>query len=306
MKSHVAAAYGVRGTSSLGSLRNPLREGRVSREVQEADTNPMAVIMLRLTKAIEGIAKRQMHGRAGRSRPSSFMGGRGESSMDFASSPAVAASVAPDRAAPVDDVRWSEAVDHLRVMLMSEILSVRLRVSTTLSVLAECSPKAKDEILKTADVMNQLIIIMTQGGLEAITAISVLTTDSVVACDQARDAGAIAHLAGFIVTKEDAEGGEDGMTGDPVQEAGRSNSGGIDGGQVPHEFSVPVDSKADVVTALRNIATSSARNREAITRGDQAVVRATRMLRIACMPKSPCSPADVAGLIMVSCQHIDL
>ena len=219
-------------------------------------------------------------------------------------SPDLAASAAPDRAAPVDDVRWSEAVDHLRVMLMSEILSVRLRVSTTLSVLAECSPKAKDEILKTADVMNQLIIIMTQGGLEAITAISVLTTDSVVACDQARDAGAIAHLAGFIVTKEDAEGEEDGMTGDPVPEAGKSNSGGVDGGQVPHEFSVPVDSKADVVTALRNIATSSARNREAITRGDQAVVRATR--RIACMPKSPCSPADVAGLIMVSCQHIDL
>ena len=187
---------------------------RRSRESYESDASPMASMLLSLGNAIENIAKQRQRGRLGERRPSTFLPGRAGFGTapkgDAAAALAAAAAAAPDRSGGggtlTEEVRWSEAVDHMRVMLSSHTRAVRLRAATTLSVLAECSRSAKDEILKTNEVMGRLISIMRAGGLEAIAAIAVLTTDSEIACDQARELGAIATLAAFIVRvgEEDA------------------------------------------------------------------------------------------------------
>ena len=285
---------------------------RRSRESYESDASPMASMLLSLGNAIENIAKQRQRGRLGERRPSTFLPGRAGFGTapkgDAAAALAAAVAAAPDRSGGggtlMEEVRWSEAVDHMRVMLSSHTRAVRLRAATTLSVLAECSRSAKDEILKTNEVMGRLISIMRAGGLEAIAAIAVLTSDSEIACDQARELGAIATLAAFIVRvgEEDAppdsspNGGAaaagagpaaaaaaaaagaaaargGGHPGAEVAMAGAGDAAG-DGSGAPHGDGVPVASQAEVVIALRNIATSSARNREAVTTGDQAVVRA--------------------------------
>ena len=65
--------------------------------------------------------------------------------------------------------------------------------------------------------MQSLVNVMSAGGLEAISAIKEITTEHPVACDLARDAGAIPILAAFINTNEDvhvSEGAAGGARGD--------------------------------------------------------------------------------------------
>lgn len=110
-------------------------------------------------------------------------------------------------AAEQDKIQWSEAVQHLNVMLSSATRAVRLRAASTVAVIAECSSDAKEEICAEVQIVPKLVDVMSTEGLEAISALAVLTTDNPAACDQAREAGAISILANYININRDAAPG---------------------------------------------------------------------------------------------------
>ena len=74
--------------------------------------------------------------------------------------------------------------------------------------------------------MPQLVKLMNEGSLAAISAVGCLVGGSERACDQARQAGAIAILAGFI-NMEDGDGQKDGANSD--------NASGMEGDRARRE-----------------------------------------------------------------------
>lgn len=196
---------------------------------------------------------------------------------------------------------WTrEAVLHLFTMLTSESEDVRKRGAIALAKLASCSPKAKLEATDVPEIFETLLGMVRNGGLEGIDAIAALTCNNPVACNKVRDVGAITVLAGFINTEDATEDVKassavlaERMTPSapgtrPAQQADRRGAPKkvgtladlgdslLPGMTAGREFAdpesvnrpaiVPVASKAEAVSALRNIATSNDENREAITR----------------------------------------
>jgi len=182
---------------------------------------------------------------------------------------------------------WSmEAIQYLNVMANSSSRDVRVRMTMAIARVAERSAAWKEQVcrvpkmakhpmatLESATIIERIVELMKAGGLEAIEAISVLTTSSLRGCNMVREAGAVAALAGFINTESEH--------GVPVTGGGPSASGGNADEQVEqstrdgvanlHDLGdirptiVPVSVKARAVSALRNIATSSSHNLENIT-----------------------------------------
>ena len=170
-----------------------------------------------------------------------------------------------------DDCKWEEAVQHLSIMLSSAKLDVQLRAARSVAEIGQNNSVAREVICESKGLIAKLVRIMRDGGLEAITALSVLTTEHAPACDLAREAGAISILAAFI-NKEHRSVADDAI--DLSLEIAHAETSSSDearahGERDSHHSSsmdIPIGSRAEVVVTLRNIATSNAKNRELIAR----------------------------------------
>lgn len=183
---------------------------------------------------------------------------------------------------------WSQAIGHIDVMLSNEAQQVQCNGSSALAVLAENSSEAKEKICSSAGIIQKLVQVMRGGGLDAIGAMAVITKDHAGACNQAREAGAISVLVDFIASAEQRKGDQTSAaklslltTADVAGTRAETSSSEADGkksavqGAVPgmslshaSMMNVPIASKAQAVSTLRNIATASKENRAAISRED--------------------------------------
>lgn len=179
---------------------------------------------------------------------------------------------------------WAQAIGHIDVMLSNEAREVQCSGSSALAVLGEISSEAKDIICNSAGIIQKLVQVMSSGGLDAIGALAVITKDHAGACKQAREAGAISVLAAFVMNSEQRISDESsaGKSSTPINAAMSLGAGaGADtlsllpsnvcqepGSSLSHAtlMNVPLASKAEVVTTLRNIATAGKENRAAISR----------------------------------------
>lgn len=206
---------------------------------------------------------------------------------------------------------WAQAIGHMDVMLSSAARDVQSTASGTIAVLADNSLEAKEQICNAAGMIQKLVNMMRNGELEAIGAMEVLTKDHVGACNQAREAGAVPLLVGFVTNSmrltgdgQVASGGAAGERPEapsalaaehpastPWQCAGsgaESSSPLVASTAPTAPTGVPVARKAQVVATLRNIATANEENRTAITR--ENVI--PQLVHI--MTKSPTDEAQAA------------
>jgi len=148
-----------------------------------------------------------------------------------------------------------ETVQILNVLMSSSIREIRLRAAGSIVVLAERSHRAKVMIAEAAGIGETMVALLKSGGLEAIEAIAVLTSDNKFACDLFRKHGAVTLLAAYINSETDTA--KPNMY-DPA-------SGLVVSSDVERPTIVPVTIKSKAVLALRNIATSSLENLVHIT-----------------------------------------
>ena len=94
----------------------------------------------------------------------------------------------------------TDVIIHLNLMLSSRTEQVRLQAAKTIGAIAHMGRASKSAICACDGMVSKLVIIMNQGGLEALSAIAALIGggECEEACDQARQAGAIGILAGCI------------------------------------------------------------------------------------------------------------
>jgi hypothetical protein len=148
-----------------------------------------------------------------------------------------------------------ETVQILNVLMSSSIREIRLRAAGSIVVLAERSHRAKVMIAEAAGIGETMVALLKSGGLEAIEAIAVLTSENKFACDLFRKHGAVTLLAAYINSETDTA--KPNMY-DPA-------SGLVVSSDVERPTIVPVTIKSKAVLALRNIATSSPENLVHIT-----------------------------------------
>ena len=121
-------------------------------------------------------------------------------------------------------VATTEIVMHLKLMLTSPYIQVQLSACLTIAAIANVSLACRQRICAVDGLMPMLVHIMTQGEIEAMSAIAALTHANEQGCDQARAAGAIGILAGFISQA-------DPNAGDNEEEAKTQDSNFIDEGE---------------------------------------------------------------------------
>lgn len=182
--------------------------------------------------------------------------------------------------------RWNEswrpeAVHYVREMLSCCARSVRIRASSTLTVLCASSVVTKQAFtslgqsstLEVEGVAPKLVGLLSTGALESIETVSVLTNENPKACDLMRGYHAISLLANFINTSssEDAPmlsslpGAAAAEPTGPTLSEPAAKWGLISSHLTARPTIVPVASKAKAVAALWNIAMSSDENLEYIT-----------------------------------------
>ena len=110
-----------------------------------------------------------------------------------------------------------KVIDHLALMLDSETQQLKESAATTLGVMVRGDTAFKGRIAADKRIIAGLTKLMNEGVLEAISAVECLLASSEEACNQARDAGAIGVLAGFINT-DDGDGGMEGGSVDVENE----------------------------------------------------------------------------------------
>ena len=184
----------------------------------------------------------------------------------------LAASRAAEEEGSVDP--WAaEAIQALNVMLSSSSREVQLRACVTISRLAEKNAAAKHEICQVKGISDKIVTLMRAGGLEAIETISVLTEHNLKACDLMRFAGATLLLSQFINTENetDPSAGKVNKVEHDADKAAESAEG-------DRPLIVPVRVKALAVSALRNIATSTAENLDHITQLDTVIPQLVQLM----------------------------
>lgn len=166
--------------------------------------------------------------------------------------------VVEDRSPRWIDQGTDETVQLLNVMMTSSVREVRLRTAAAIVIIAERSHVAKVKMSEADGIGESMVNLLRSGGLEAIEAIAVLTTDNPAASNLFRKHGAVALLAGFInnesseAAKPNKYNPDTGLVSKPAQDVERPTI-------------VPVSTKSMAVVALRNIATSSPDNLDHIT-----------------------------------------
>lgn len=122
------------------------------------------------------------------------------------------------------NVRWDEVVDHLDAMLGSDVAQVRAQAAITIASMARCVERTKALVCAVPEIIARLVKIMNEGQLEAISAIYHLTDGNETACDQARAAGAISILAGYVAV-EGGDGNDGKKSEDDSNFAGSEKKG---------------------------------------------------------------------------------
>ena len=195
--SSVAHACGEMPGSSVASTS---QDSQRSDNIYSGNVQQFDDILFNLTTTFEQLKRRRVRGgnaTTAAAAAAQMQGNRRGSNVAAAAAESAASALGADSKEP-DDVNWFEAVQHLNIMLASAKLDVRLRACRSVAEMGESSAAAKEEICASDGMIRKLVAIMKSYGLEAITALSVLTTDHVRSCDLAREAGAIPILVAFI------------------------------------------------------------------------------------------------------------